>query len=182
MLVLDTWHICNLKCRCCIVNIFCCLWYVSCVYVCLSLAFWCCALCRLCHLVCFFSLSKLILTLGTSVLYIYFELPCCFLLLPKALNLHESAMHDASMWKLSDVISLESELLGLFTSWSCGWKIEFVFLFQFMFSSVLFKRLPAESGISVLCASSGIVQTNVVSILKLTIVHLFLDGLSFSWI
>jgi NAD(P)-dependent dehydrogenase (short-subunit alcohol dehydrogenase family) len=34
-------------------------------------------------------------------------------------------------------------------------------LAQVMFSSVLFKRLPAESGISVLCASPGIVQTNV---------------------
>ncbi|MCH83431.1 retinol dehydrogenase 11, partial [Trifolium medium] len=35
-------------------------------------------------------------------------------------------------------------------------------LAQVMFSSVLFKRLPAEAGISVLCASPGIVQTNVV--------------------
>ncbi|KAM7269190.1 hypothetical protein ACFE04_024687 [Oxalis oulophora] len=34
-------------------------------------------------------------------------------------------------------------------------------LAQVMFSSVLFKRLPAESGISVMCASPGIVQTNV---------------------
>ncbi|CAJ2667182.1 unnamed protein product [Trifolium pratense] len=38
---------------------------------------------------------------------------------------------------------------------------QFVFLLQVMFSSVLFKRLPAEAGISVLCASPGIVQTNV---------------------
>ncbi|GAU46894.1 hypothetical protein TSUD_296730 [Trifolium subterraneum] len=35
-------------------------------------------------------------------------------------------------------------------------------LAQVMFSSVLFKRLPAEAGISVLCASPGIVQTNVI--------------------
>lgn len=34
-------------------------------------------------------------------------------------------------------------------------------LAQVMFSSVLFKRLPAEAGISVLCVSPGIVQTNV---------------------
>ncbi|KAL4632898.1 hypothetical protein ACB092_04G084400 [Castanea dentata] len=34
-------------------------------------------------------------------------------------------------------------------------------LAQVMFSSVLHKRLPAESGICVLCASPGIVQTNV---------------------
>ena len=54
----------------------------------------------------------------------------------------------------------------------------FVFLLQVMFSSVLFKRLPAEAGISVLCVSPGIVQTNVVSILKQTIVHLFLGRTS----
>jgi len=35
-----------------------------------------------------------------------------------------------------------------------------------MFSSILNKRLPAESGVSVLCVSPGIVQTNVVSLLK----------------
>ncbi|CAI9113326.1 OLC1v1013907C3 [Oldenlandia corymbosa var. corymbosa] len=34
-------------------------------------------------------------------------------------------------------------------------------LAEVMFSSVLHKRLPAESGISVLCVSPGIVQTNV---------------------
>jgi len=34
-------------------------------------------------------------------------------------------------------------------------------LAQVMFSSVLHKRLPTEAGISVLCASPGIVQTNV---------------------
>ncbi|KAE9586118.1 hypothetical protein Lal_00009956 [Lupinus albus] len=34
-------------------------------------------------------------------------------------------------------------------------------LAQVMFSSVLHKRLPAESGVSVLCVSPGIVQTNV---------------------
>ncbi|OIW03580.1 hypothetical protein TanjilG_31000 [Lupinus angustifolius] len=34
-------------------------------------------------------------------------------------------------------------------------------LAQVMFSSVLHKRLPAESGINVLCVSPGIVQTNV---------------------
>ncbi|KAK3414264.1 hypothetical protein EUGRSUZ_I02747 [Eucalyptus grandis] len=34
-------------------------------------------------------------------------------------------------------------------------------LAQVMFSSVLHKRLPAESGISVLCVSPGVVQTNV---------------------
>ncbi|KAJ7970194.1 putative Short-chain dehydrogenase [Quillaja saponaria] len=34
-------------------------------------------------------------------------------------------------------------------------------LAQVMFSSVLHKRLPAETGISVLCVSPGIVQTNV---------------------
>ncbi|CAK7327899.1 unnamed protein product [Dovyalis caffra] len=34
-------------------------------------------------------------------------------------------------------------------------------LAQVMFTSVLHKRLPAESGISVLCVSPGIVQTNV---------------------
>ncbi|KAM7479567.1 hypothetical protein LguiA_027780 [Lonicera macranthoides] len=34
-------------------------------------------------------------------------------------------------------------------------------LAQVMFSSVLHKRLPAEAGISVLCVSPGIVQTNV---------------------
>jgi short-subunit dehydrogenase len=39
------------------------------------------------------------------------------------------------------------------------------FLLQVMFSSVLHKRLPAEAGISVLCVSPGIVQTNVVSLL-----------------
>lgn len=33
-----------------------------------------------------------------------------------------------------------------------------------MFSSVLHKRLPAETGISVVCVSPGIVQTNVVNI------------------
>lgn len=32
-----------------------------------------------------------------------------------------------------------------------------------MFSSVLHKRLPAESGINVVCVSPGIVHTNVVS-------------------
>ncbi|CAA3008604.1 Hypothetical predicted protein [Olea europaea subsp. europaea] len=36
-------------------------------------------------------------------------------------------------------------------------------LAQVMFSSVLHKRLPAEAGISVVCVSPGIVQTNVVS-------------------
>ncbi|XP_062158426.1 dehydrogenase/reductase SDR family member FEY-like isoform X2 [Alnus glutinosa] len=36
-------------------------------------------------------------------------------------------------------------------------------LAQVMFSSVLHKRLPAEAGISVLCVSPGIVQTNVFS-------------------
>jgi len=50
-------------------------------------------------------------------------------------------------------------------------KKRFVFLLQVMFSSVLFKRLPAEAGISVLCVSPGIVQTNVVSILKQTIIR-----------
>lgn len=35
---------------------------------------------------------------------------------------------------------------------------------QVMFSSVLHKRLPTEAGICVLCASPGIVQTNVVSL------------------
>lgn len=44
-----------------------------------------------------------------------------------------------------------------------------MFLLQIMFSSVLYKRLPAEAGISVMCVSPGIVQTNVVSIVKLTI-------------
>ncbi|KAJ6874798.1 dehydrogenase/reductase SDR family member FEY [Populus alba x Populus x berolinensis] len=34
-------------------------------------------------------------------------------------------------------------------------------LAQVMFSSVLHRRLPAESGISVLCVSPGVVQTNV---------------------
>ncbi|XP_030507483.1 dehydrogenase/reductase SDR family member FEY [Cannabis sativa] len=34
-------------------------------------------------------------------------------------------------------------------------------LAQVMFSSVLFKRLPAEAGVSVLCVSPGIVHTNV---------------------
>ncbi|EXC01791.1 Retinol dehydrogenase 11 [Morus notabilis] len=34
-------------------------------------------------------------------------------------------------------------------------------LAQVMFTSVLFKRLPAESGINVLCVSPGIVHTNV---------------------
>ncbi|XP_004515266.1 dehydrogenase/reductase SDR family member FEY-like isoform X2 [Cicer arietinum] len=34
-------------------------------------------------------------------------------------------------------------------------------LAQIMFSSVLYKRLPAEAGISVMCVSPGIVQTNV---------------------
>lgn len=34
-------------------------------------------------------------------------------------------------------------------------------LAQVMFSSVLHKRLPAESGVSILCVSPGIVQTNV---------------------
>jgi short-subunit dehydrogenase len=37
---------------------------------------------------------------------------------------------------------------------------------QVMFSSVLHRRLPAESGISVLCVSPGVVQTNVVSLLN----------------
>lgn len=35
---------------------------------------------------------------------------------------------------------------------------------QVQFSSVLHKRLPAEAGISVVCVSPGIVDTNVVSI------------------
>ena len=35
-------------------------------------------------------------------------------------------------------------------------------VFQIMFSSVLQKRLPAESGINVVCVSPGIVHTNVV--------------------
>ena len=34
---------------------------------------------------------------------------------------------------------------------------------QVMFSSVLHKKLPAESGINVVCVSPGIVHTNVVS-------------------
>ncbi|XP_057446711.1 dehydrogenase/reductase SDR family member FEY-like [Lotus japonicus] len=34
-------------------------------------------------------------------------------------------------------------------------------LAQIMFSSILHKRLPAEAGVSVLCVSPGIVQTNV---------------------
>ncbi|KAM0061640.1 hypothetical protein Hdeb2414_s0004g00138541 [Helianthus debilis subsp. tardiflorus] len=32
---------------------------------------------------------------------------------------------------------------------------------QVMFSSVLHKKLPAEAGVSVICVSPGIVQTNV---------------------
>ncbi|RXH75282.1 hypothetical protein DVH24_030003 [Malus domestica] len=40
-----------------------------------------------------------------------------------------------------------------------------VYGLQIMFSSVLHKRLPAESGINVVCVSPGIVQTNVLSIL-----------------
>jgi len=56
-------------------------------------------------------------------------------------------------------------------------KKGFVFLLQVMFNSVLFKQLPAEAGISVLCVSPGIVQTNVVSILKQTIIQ-FLDQTS----
>lgn len=34
---------------------------------------------------------------------------------------------------------------------------------QVMFSSVLHKKLPVESGINVVCVSPGIVHTNVVS-------------------
>lgn len=37
-----------------------------------------------------------------------------------------------------------------------------------MFSGVLQKRLPAESGINVVCVSPGIVQTNVVSSMNLS--------------
>jgi hypothetical protein len=116
-----------------------------------------------------------------SVLYIYFELPCCFLLLSRALNLHESAMHAASVCKLNDVIyHLKMNCLVYLHLEAVDEKRSLCFLLQIMFSSVLFKRLPAEAGISVLCASPGIVQTNVVSNLKLLIVHLFLDGLSLS--
>ena len=35
---------------------------------------------------------------------------------------------------------------------------------QVQFSSVLHKRLPAEAGVSVVCVSPGVVQTNVVSV------------------
>jgi len=52
------------------------------------------------------------------------------------------------------------------SSWSCEWNKTWHFLLQIMFSSILNKRLPAESGVSVLCVSPGIVQTNVVSLLK----------------
>ncbi|KAJ8444886.1 hypothetical protein Cgig2_015232 [Carnegiea gigantea] len=41
-------------------------------------------------------------------------------------------------------------------------------LAQIMFSSVLQKQLPAESGINVVCVSPGIVQTNVVSSMNLS--------------
>jgi len=33
-----------------------------------------------------------------------------------------------------------------------------------MFSSILFKKLPLETGVSVVCLSPGVVLTNVVSI------------------
>ena len=38
------------------------------------------------------------------------------------------------------------------------------FIFQIMFSSVLFKKLPLETGVSVICLSPGVVLTNVVSV------------------
>lgn len=36
-----------------------------------------------------------------------------------------------------------------------------------MFSSILHKKLPAEAGISVVCVSPGVVQTDFVSFLKI---------------
>ena len=53
-------------------------------------------------------------------------------------------------------------------SWTFGY-LHVMYLcikLQVMFSSVLNKRLPAEAGISVVCVSPGIVQTNVVSLCK----------------
>lgn len=41
---------------------------------------------------------------------------------------------------------------------------------QVKFSSMLHKRIPAEAGISVICASPGIVDTNVVSSISVTFV------------
>ncbi|KAF2534356.1 hypothetical protein F2Q70_00033195 [Brassica cretica] len=35
------------------------------------------------------------------------------------------------------------------------------FIFQIMFSSILFKKLPLETGVSVICLSPGVVLTNV---------------------
>lgn len=58
------------------------------------------------------------------------------------------------------------DCLVYLSSWSCEWNKTWHFLLQIMFSSILNKRLPAESGISVLCVSPGIVQTNVVSLFK----------------
>ncbi|CAA3018756.1 retinol dehydrogenase 12-like, partial [Olea europaea subsp. europaea] len=43
----------------------------------------------------------------------------------------------------------------------CTWKYYRATSGNVMFSSVLHKRLPAEAGISVVCVSPGIVQTNV---------------------
>lgn len=60
-------------------------------------------------------------------------------------------------------------------SWSFEWNRTWHFLLQIMFSSTINKRLPAESGISVLCVSPGIVQTNVVSFLKKLNICFYMD-------
>jgi hypothetical protein len=41
---------------------------------------------------------------------------------------------------------------------------------QVKFSSMLHKRIPAEAGISIICASPGIVDTNVVSSISISFV------------
>lgn len=44
-------------------------------------------------------------------------------------------------------------------------RVLVLFIGQVMFNNVLFKKLPPETGISVVCLSPGVVQTNVVSII-----------------
>lgn len=50
-----------------------------------------------------------------------------------------------------------------FVDFAVQWLIHCGLEVQIMFSSILHKRLPAESGISVVCNTPGIVLTNVVS-------------------
>lgn len=53
----------------------------------------------------------------------------------------------------------------------------FLFHSQVKFSSMLHKRIPAEASINVICASPGIVDTNVVS--SISISYFFLSFVLF---